>query len=160
MSIGHDLALHCLTENFIETNHRQLSAVEKISQHIARSNGRQLIAVAHHYQPTSKLHGLQKCGKKQAVDHRKLVDNNRVGIKLILLVFAENKVAVFLPSRVEQAVEGLGLVSRKVAHTLGGAAGWRGKEKVHSLLFQNCYNSLQRGGFSGAGAAGQNEYSL
>jgi len=54
----------------------------------------------------------------------------------------------------EQAVNGLGLDPRLLAHALGGAAGGRCEQKAHSLGRENAQDGVEQCGFTDAGAAG------
>ena len=122
-----DHALFVLAEDLRQLHRRDGAAVQDIAQHVARAHAGQLIAVADHDQPRARHQCAQYAAHQEDVDHRHLVDDQRVHLQRIVL--SAGKVTL-LAAVLEQPVQRLGLHAAGLAHALGGAARRRGERDL------------------------------
>ena len=121
---------------------------------VARPHARELVGVAHKYQPAVRRQGGQQGLHKRYVNHGALVQHHRPAVQRRVLVVRENDaLALGLEARAQQAVDGGRLAARQLAHALGRAAGGRGEQRFDAQRVEKRQYGADGGGLAGAGPA-------
>ena len=128
MRIGHDCALHRLTEHRVQFHRRDTARFHQIMQNVPCPHARQLIRVADQDQAAAQGQRLQQPIKKKRVDHGHLVDDQQVAGQRVMKIPAKDGAAVFIQFRLQKAVNSLGFVAGDLAHAFGRPAGRCGQE--------------------------------
>ena len=86
VGVGNNQALLRLPEDFGQTHLRHLFRLNQVSQHIARTDRRQLVAVAHQNQTAVHLQRTNQRAHQRDVHHRSFVHNDCIGSQRVLFV--------------------------------------------------------------------------
>ena len=160
MRVCYNQTLLRLTENFIKAYNRKHSAINQVAQNISRAYGRKLVGVTYQNQPAAHRQSAKYALKDIYVDHRHLVDNQRLAFEEVFLVFAENRLVLSVPRDLKEAVQSLCLVSRKLGHALRRSARWSREKYALTISLQYLDNGVQGSRLACARAARQHEKAL
>ena len=153
--IGDDAAAGGLTEDLRQAHGRDDAAADDIRKHIARSDGRQLVGIAHKDEPAFRPHGAQQRAHERNVHHGALVEDDSIALERVVLVAPEGDILMIIAhAGLEQAVDRLRAPAGQLAHALGGAAGRGGKLGVELEHVKQRKDRADRRRLAGAGAAG------
>ena len=119
VGVRDDPAAGRLPELLREPDHRQGLRCNQVAQHLARSDGRKLIDVPHDQHRRFAGHRADQRVHQRDVDHRRLVDDNQVGVDGTFLVALEPPGGWV---DFEQPVDGLGRQTGRLAEAARGAA--------------------------------------
>ncbi len=152
---GDDPALRRLPEHFREPDNWDGARSNEIGKHLPWSDGRQLIDIADDQEHRMPRHGFHKRMHKRHIDHRRFVDDEKVGIERVVLIFAKSH---RLRIDLKQPMDGFRFVPRRLAHALGGASRRRAEEHLDMLRLQDAQDRIHNGGLADAGTSGDDEY--
>ena len=113
MRVGYDIAVLSLTVDMGQIADGNDAARYDVRKHVARSDRRQLILVADHYQPAAVLYRLDQRVKDVFVAHTDLVYDNDVLLEFRIFVIAETSLAV-RKIQIEKSVYSLCLEPRSL----------------------------------------------
>ena len=148
-----------LTEHLGQGHRRHHTAAEHIPQHAAGAYGGQLVRVAYQHQAASRPHGLQQGAHQLDIHHAHLVHDDSVDLQRILCVLLKGRLAgELIVAHAQGTVDGLGLPARHLAQALGGAAGGCQQRHIQPHTLVQRHDAPQGRGLTGAGAAGQQQY--
>ncbi len=160
MRIADYSALTRLSEYLRKSHGRHDAASDYRRENIARADGRKLIRITDEDEPCIVRHRVQKRGNKCYVNHRAFVEYDRVTLERVIGILTEdNGLIVIGKLRLEQSVNGKGLLPRKLCHSLCGSARRRGKHRFKLKLLEKSEDSSDRGRLARTGAA-RDEYNL
>ena len=112
MRIRYDKALLRLSEYSVKAHRRQITAFEQVAEDIARADGGQLRRVSDKDKFRFQRKRFEQMRKQRKVYHRTFVRDDRIVLKLVVLIFVKDVFAV--TGRVfEQSVERFCLSSRQ-----------------------------------------------
>ena len=157
VGIGDDAALLCLPEDLLERDHGHAPARDQVPEQVARADGRELVAVADEDELAPEPQRPQQMREQQHVHHGHLVHDEDIAVERGVLVMGEGLLRVPVELHLEQTVDGLGLVARQVGDTLRGASRGGGDQHMLAELLEARDDGVERGGLTGAGAAGEDE---
>ena len=158
MGIPNDGGLLCLTEDLSQKNCFHPLAADQIGKHITGTHGRQLVRITHQNQTGSRFQRTQQCGKQRQVHHGHLVHDHRVRLQRFFFVFQKcNLMGSLVPVHSQHAVNGLGIHPRQFTHPLGGPSCRRRQDDIQAHLPEQRHDAPHSCGFTGTGAAGQNQ---
>jgi hypothetical protein len=86
MRVDDDPALGRLPEHFRQPHHRHGARGDDIGEHLAGTDGRQLVHVADKDQRRMVRHRLQESEHQWGIDHRGLVDDEQVAFQRVILL--------------------------------------------------------------------------
>ena len=156
MGVKDDHAALVLPENIRQADGGHHIAVQYVLEHVACAHAGQLIRVAYQNDAGAGQHGPHQAPHEGHVHHAHFVHDQAVAFQRVVLAAGESAAvaAVF-----QQPVDGLGLLAGGLAHALGGAARRRAQENLVVLL-QKRQDAADDGGFTGAGAACDDQNAL
>ena len=120
----HDEALAFLAVNEGEAGDGGAFRANQVLQHVAGADTGQLVGVTNQEEMGADRHGLQERGGEAGVEHRDLIDDQKIGGEGVRLVHGEAARGALV---FEQAVDGRGLSAGRLGEALRGAAGRRGE---------------------------------
>ena len=158
MGVHDDAALALLAEDIREADARDDAGAQDVPQDCAGSDGRQLVDIADKDDMRAVGHGRKEVLHERDVHHRDLVEDDDVGLELLVLVLAERRRArAACALRLEHAVNGHGLLPRRLSEPLGGASRRRAEQHREALQVQEVDHAAHDRRLARAGAAGQHE---
>ncbi len=149
--VDDDVAILRLAEDRIEPRHRDYSAGDEVAQHVPRPHRRQLIHIAHQQEVTARLHGLEQVVHQQDVHHGRLIHDDHIRVKRIVLV--ARKAEAFGGFDLQQPVDRLRFQAGRLAQTFGGAARRRAQQHRAAFGAQQLDNAARDRRLACAGAA-------
>ena len=160
MGIGDDTALLSLSEYLVKGNNSQPAAVYHVFQDISRPHRGQLVAVPYHYEPARKLQSPEQRLKKQSIHHGHLIYYHNITGNGILLVVLEFKLPRLVVHHFQQAVNGLGGISRQIGDTLRRTSCRSSYHHLHAPLLIKRDYGFEGSGLTCTGAARQDKKAL
>ena len=113
-----------LTKNFVESYDGNNSAFYQIAKNITRTDRRKLVGVADKYKTTPERQSTHHTFKYIGINHRHFVNNKRVTLKLIALVFVKHRIILLIPADFKHTMQGFGFIPCNLAHSLCGSPSW------------------------------------
>ena len=141
-------------KTWVSRANRHPLALDEVAQQAPRADRWQLVVVPHEDEPAAERQGAQQGGKDADIDHRDLVEDDRVAVERLPFVALEDGAALPVEAGLEQPVDGLRLVAGQFGDPLGGAAGGGGNQHLQPLVLHQPDDPPQGGRLAGARAAG------
>ncbi len=123
VGVDDDQAVPLLAEDLIEADDRHPAALDQVPQEGSRSKGGQLILVADDDEPHGRRDRPDQAVHQRQVDHRELVEDDRVPLEGTAGIAAE---AAGFRVVLQRPVDGLGLPAGRLGKPLGRPAGGGG----------------------------------
>ena len=155
MGIGDDPALGGLPEHLGQAHHRHSTRADDVRQHLPRPDRGQLVDIAHQDQGASIVHGLHQRVHQRHVDHRGLVDHQKITLDRVVLTALE---PAGLRIDLQQTMDRLGLEPRGFGQPLGGPSGRRRQRDLHTLGAEDLEDGVDQGGLADPGPAGDHQH--
>lgn len=146
-----DVAAVALPVDAGEAHAGDFGAGEQFAQYASGAYAGELVVVAHEQEPGAGTQSAYEGGADPGVHHAEFVHHDAVGFERVFVVAFEDPAGGV---DFEQAVQGAGFALAEFAHAAGGAAGGGGEQYGFFAGGAQVQYALERGGFAGAGAAG------
>ena len=140
--VHNDEALAGLPEDFGQTHRLHAAAPNEVGKQIPRADRGQLIRVADQNQAALRLQRAEQRRHQLQVDHRRLVNDQRVaGQRLILVVEERHHTRFLVKLALEQPVNCGRLAPCTLGEALGRASGRRGQQRLDLHQIKECQNA-------------------
>ena len=147
-----------LAEYLRQAHRRHDLAADERREHIARSDRRQLIGVAHHDEPCIRRQRAQQRVHQADIHHRALVKYHRVTVEPVALVLCEHDAVIVLVEFCSKhAVYRRGVAPGELRHALCRAPCRCAQERLYPDLAEHRKYRADRRRLAGAGAAGYDQ---
>ena len=147
-----------LAEYLRQAHRRHDLAADERREHIARSDRRQLVGIAHHDKSRIRRQRAQQRVHQADIHHRALVKYHRVTVEPVALIFCEHdSVVVLVEFCSKHAVYRRGVAPGELRHALCRAPCRCAQERLYPDLVKHRKYRADRRRLAGAGAAGYDQ---
>jgi hypothetical protein len=151
VGVDDDPGAERLAEDLGQAHGRHRGGADQVGEHRAGADRGQLVDVPDDQESGSVRDRAQELVHQHRVHHRRLVDDQELGLQRVLGIALE---AEGLGVELKQAMHRLGLDAGGLGQALGGAAGGRGQQDLDPLGCQDAQQAVDQGGLADPGTAG------
>ena len=157
MCVHNDIGLLRLPENLGQLDGRHALRGNQVTQEIPRPDRWQLVGIANQHQPRPVWQRGQHRLHQRDINHRNLVQNDRVALKRVGQVAGEGCASARAKASFQQPVDGFGLHASQVGQPLGRPAGGCRKQRIQPKHLEHLQNAAHGRRFACARPTGQND---